>query len=253
MFPIYYLIQDVFYFKTSNVDNVYIYVVIVNMNAYDQPMQNKSTIKKESKLKAAKPYHHGDLRQQILDAARELLEENNIASLSLRAVAKKVGVSHSAPYRHFKDKESLLAGIAAQGFNELASELKEAVIVHPENPAAQLQEAAHRYMKLAMKNPQCTQLMFGNILPCHDGYPELQSSGETAFNRLKIIIEAGQSKGVFKSEDVQLMALTAWSTIHGLSLLFISGHVEDTLSLSVNIEGLTASVSEILLSGVKAN
>ena len=76
---------------------------------YDCPMNAQTN----------KPYHHGDLHEQILCAACELLEENNISSLSLRAVAKKVGVSHTAPYRHFKDKESLLAGIAALGYDEL--------------------------------------------------------------------------------------------------------------------------------------
>lgn len=200
-----------------------------------------------------KPYHHGDLRQQLLDAAQELLEENNIASLSLRAVAKKVGVSHSAPYRHFKDKESLLAGIASVGFKELASQLSKAVNMHPEDPATQLQESGFRYMTMAIKKPQCLQLMFGNILPCDDSYPELNSSGELAFSGLKKIIETGQSKGVFRQGEVELLALTVWSTIHGLCLLFISGHVEDTVSLDINIKELTSSISDILLSGIKSH
>ncbi len=77
-------------------------------------MSENNTSKKLPDLQQspAKPYHHGDLRKELLCAAREVLEECNIATLSLRAVAKKVGVSHTAPYRHFKDKEELLAGIA---------------------------------------------------------------------------------------------------------------------------------------------
>ena len=128
----------------------------------------------------SKPYHHGDLHEHILCAACELLEENNIASLSLRAVAKKVGVSHTAPYRHFKDKESLLAGIAGRGYDELATQLAEAVELHSNDPAAQLQEAGYRYLQLAINNPQCTQLMYSGILPCDDTYPELKASGDTA-------------------------------------------------------------------------
>ena len=80
---------------------------------YDVHMSTQTAIKtKAVKRPPPKPYHHGDLHQEILCAACELIEENNIASLSLREIAKKVGVSHTAPYRHFKDKESLLAGIA---------------------------------------------------------------------------------------------------------------------------------------------
>ena len=97
-----------------------------------------------------KPYHHGDLHQEILCAACDLLEENNIASLSLRAVAKKVGVSHTAPYRHFKDKESLLAGVAAVGYKQLAAQLAIAVESHPTDPAAQLREAGYRYVQMAL-------------------------------------------------------------------------------------------------------
>jgi len=202
---------------------------------------------------AAKPYHHGDLREEILCAARRLLEENNIASLSMRAVAKEVGVSHTAPYRHFKDKESLLAGVAGLGFGEMISQLSEAVELHPGDPASQLEEAGHRYMKLVMENPQCTQLMFGNILPCDDTYPDLVESGDSAFDSVKSIIEEGQSLGVFKAGDVELLALTAWSAIHGLSLLFISGHVEGAVSLPTDIRILTAAVTATILEGLKAS
>lgn len=199
-----------------------------------------------------KPYHHGDLCRELLCAARDLLEENNIASLSLRAVAKRVGVSHSAPYRHFKDKESLLAGIAGQGFKELTEQMREATELHPEDPGAQLQEAGHRYVQLVAKNPQCVQLMFGGILPCDDTYPELRESGNIAFNTLKMIIEEGQARGMFKKGDVEIMALVAWSGIHGLSLLFISGSLDRAIAAPIDVQPLTTAVTAMLLSGLNA-
>ena len=103
---------------------------------YDRPMtaQTTAAARPSAKRPPPKPYHHGDLHREILCAARELLEESNIASLSLRAVAKRVGVSHTAPYRHFKDKESLLAGIAGIGFNELTAQMREAVELYPDDP-----------------------------------------------------------------------------------------------------------------------
>jgi len=85
-------------------------------------MTTKTANKQAAKKKPPpKPYHHGDLRQEILCAACDLLEQETIASLSFRQVAKKVGVSHTAPYRHFKDKESLLASIAGVGFQQLST------------------------------------------------------------------------------------------------------------------------------------
>ncbi len=185
-------------------------------------------------------------------AARQLLEENSIAALSLRQVAKKVGVSHTAPYRHFKDKESLLAGIAAIGFDELAAEISKAADLHPGNAAQQLLEAGHCYMKLVMNNPQCVQLMFGNVLPCDDTYPNLRESGDIAFDSLKRIIEEGQNQGAFKAEDGELMALTAWAGIHGLSMLFAGEHVEAVVSLPAEIHNLTTAVMTTMLEGLKA-
>lgn len=225
------------------------------MNVYDPSMTVDTTFAKRPAAKQSppKPYHHGDLHRQILCAARDLLEENNIASLSLRAVAKKVGVSHTAPYRHFKDKESLLAGIAGEGFKEMTAQLNEAVQLYPNDPRAQLQEAGHRYVRLVAENPQCVQLMFGGILPCDDTYPELRETGDSAFAALKTIIEDGQSLGVFKKGDVELLALTAWSAIHGLSLLLISGSMDRTISAPVAAHDLTTAVTTTLLEGLAAS
>ena len=201
----------------------------------------------------AKPYHHGDLRDEILCAAGILLEESNIASLSLRAVAKKVGVSHTAPYRHFKDKESLLAGVATLGFEQLAAQLAIAVTSHPGDPAAQLKEAGQRYMQSALKKPQCTQLMFGAVLPCDDTYPELRSAGDAAFDGLKMIIEEGQHSNVFKQGEIELLALSAWSGIHGLSLLAIGGNLPEILSMEVDNQTLTTAITTMMLEGLRAH
>ncbi len=199
-----------------------------------------------------KPYHHGDLRQEILCAACSLLEENNIASLSLRAVAKEVGVSHTAPYRHYKDKESLLVDIAKQGFDELSKDLMGAIQQHPDNPIEQLREAGFRYVNLSIKHPQCTQLMFGGHLPCDDTYPELKTSSESAFSGLKFIIESGQKQGQFIDGDVETLSLAAWAGIHGLSMLLISERLPDILKIDSSARHLTEAVTATMLSGLQA-
>jgi len=206
----------------------------------------------ESHQQSSRPYHHGDLRKELLCAAREMLEDGTIASMSLRAVAKKVGVSHTAPYRHFKDKEELLAGIAAIGFNRLTARMAAAVAAHPGDPAGQMQEAGYQYVKLALENPPCVQLMFGDILPCDDTYPELKQAGEEAFNGLKTIIVEGQSLGVFKPGDIELLALTTWSGIHGLTLLLVGGNLPDILSKDIDNRDITFAVTSAMLDGLMA-
>ena len=219
---------------------------------YDAGMTAQQTTSKQKKQPPPKPYHHGDLHDEILCAACELIEEKTIALLSLREIAKKVGVSHTAPYRHFKDKESLLAGIAAIGFNQLSKQLTEAAVTHMNDPAAQLQEAGNSYVQMALANPQCMQLMFSGILPCDDTYPELRASGDAAFDGLKNIIEEGQESGAFKQGDVETLALAAWSTIHGLALLLISGNLSEVLSIAVDASRVTKAVTTTLLQGLKA-
>ena len=222
---------------------------------YDEAMTTQTATKKQSvKMPTPpKPYHHGDLHQEILCAACELLEEHNIASLSLRQVAKRVGVSHTAPYRHFKDKEDLLAGVAGVGFKQLTQKMAAAVAANIDDPAAQLQELAHGYVNMALRHPQCTQLMFSGILPCDDTYPELKASGDTAFDGLKSIIEEGQSSGAFVKGEVEALALSAWATIHGLASLIISGNLADILSISVDTRQITDSVTSTMLDGLKSS
>jgi AcrR family transcriptional regulator len=202
---------------------------------------------------AEKPYHHGDLQQELLCAAGRLLEDSNVAKLSMRAVAKAVGVSHTAPYRHFKDKESLLAGIAGQGFQMLSAKLATATASLPNDPAGQLLEAGYAYVELALSHPQCTQLMFSGILPCDDTYPELKSAGQNAFQGLKTIIEEGQRIGIFKTGDIELLSLSVWSGIHGLTLLLVGGNLPEILSVDFENRDLIQSITRDMLEGLTAH
>ena len=87
----------------------------------------------------------------------------------------------------------------------------------------------------------------------NDTYPELRSSGDAAFDGLKLIIEEGQNRGVFKQGDVEVLALAAWSGIHGLSMLLISGNLPEILGIPVELRSLTTAITTTLLEGLKAH
>lgn len=212
----------------------------------------KGATKCKSSNNAGKPYHHGDLYQTLLCAAGELLEANNIASLSLRTVAKQVGVSHNAPYRHFQDKESLLVALASQGFDNLSTQMHMAMSRNPENPTTQLKDAGLEYVRLAIRHPQRTQLMFSDILPRDGTYPEFEASGNSAFEGLKLIISVGQAHGVFKKGNKELLALTAWSSVHGLSSILIGGKLHNLLNTQTDYESITSAVVNNILDGIRA-
>jgi AcrR family transcriptional regulator len=141
-------------------------------------------------------YHHGDLRAALLRAAGELLEKHGIESLSLREAARRAGVSHNAPYRHFPDRESLLAALAAEGFELLERELAA-------RPAAELGLA---YVEFALAGPQRFRLMFGG------------QRAQAAAGYLNLRGFAGLG------DDAPLAAAAAWSLVHGLAHLILEGH-----------------------------
>ena len=150
-------------------------------------------------------YHHGDLPAALLRAAGRTLEKRGIAALSLRDTARRAGVSHNAPYRHFADREALLAALAAEGFAVLGERLRG-------KPAREMGEA---YVRFAQEQPQRFRLMFGGALP-RAKYPELRTAAESAHQALV--------EGFRELPRPELAAAAAWSLVHGLAHLLLDGH-----------------------------
>jgi AcrR family transcriptional regulator len=175
-------------------------------------------------MKTRKPavqYHHGDLQNALLGAAETLLERDGQAGLSLREVARGAGVSHAAPYRHFRDKEALLQVLAQRGFERLRQAIEHAVEGARQNPEQQLVEAAVAYVREAVRHPEMSRLMFGGVLPGAAS----EDIKATAFKALAQIIREGVAGGTFRQRDAQELALTAWTAMHGLAVLAIAGQL----------------------------
>jgi AcrR family transcriptional regulator len=149
-------------------------------------------------------YHHGNLPAALLRAAGRTLEKRGIAALSLRDTARQAGVSHNAPYRHFADREALLAALAAEGFALLGERLRG-------KPAREMGEA---YVRLALEQPQRFRLMFGGVLPAAR-YPNLRTAAQATQQALV---------AAFKElPRPELAAAAAWSMVHGLAQLLLDG------------------------------
>lgn len=200
---------------------------------------------KESKLS----YHHGDLKEALLEAAERLLEQSGVARLSLRNVAREAGVSHNAPYRHFRDKTALLAGLAQVGFSRLAEAMIEAEQRYSEDPAAQIRQAGLSYVSLAVRSPEMTNLMFGGI-PREDLGPDFQDACDTAFAGLVKIIENGQRTGIYGEKDTMDLAMAAWSAVHGLAALISTGSLKEAIKSEPSVESLVDAVGDILFFGM---
>src|SRR6516225_10440444 len=128
-----------------------------------------------------RPYHHRHLRQALIRSALEILSEAGVAGLSLRAAARRARVSAMAPYRHFADKEALLAAVAEHGFRELAARLTAAAATAVD-PRAGLAALGVAYVLFACDQPSLLKLMFGLTIEKKSGHPVLGEAGSACFN-----------------------------------------------------------------------
>jgi AcrR family transcriptional regulator len=169
------------------------------------------------------PYHHGDLRATLMRAALLLIEEHGVKGLALSDAARLSGVSVAAPYRHFKDKEALLAEIAAEGFAMFRDALAQAAQSHPRDKVKRLVEMGVAYVEFALQHRSHFKVMWEGGIP-DDKYPELRRVGYEAYlllekAALELLPEAPTSRQ-------QALIATAWSVVHGYASLTLEGGLE---------------------------
>jgi AcrR family transcriptional regulator len=175
---------------------------------------------------AKQAYHHGDLRQSLIDAAIALISEEGISDLSLRQVARRVGVSHNAPYRHFEDKEALLAAVAEYGFRSLQRAMETAGETVPPDSTNGLAAIGIAYVQFALANPAYYRLMFGEYRCDFSQYSGLAEAAEQSFMVLVNTIQVGQRAGVLRAANPLDMARVAWSLVHGQSMLALDNKLQ---------------------------
>jgi AcrR family transcriptional regulator len=172
-----------------------------------------------------RPYHHGNLKPALLRAAVELIAEVGPAAFTLREVARRAGISHNAPYRHFREKDELLAAVAAEGFESLASALgkpeKRTRASHPNPALRRFQASGVAYVRFALHSPEHLLVMFDWPLAL-DRYPDLSAAATRAFSVLLEFVEAAQREGSLPAGDPLTLACTAWSLVHGVAKLAIA-------------------------------
>jgi AcrR family transcriptional regulator len=157
------------------------------------------------------------LRETLLQAAIELIAELGPAGFTLREVARRAGVSHNAPYRHFQDKEELLAAVAAQGFRELTEAMLDAT-KQQSNAVGQLKRAGLAYVEFALRRSEYFTVMFDAPVSKRK-HPDFAEAAEQAFGTLLNSVKSCQDEGRLPSGDPHQFALLAWSMVHGIAKL----------------------------------
>jgi AcrR family transcriptional regulator len=171
-------------------------------------------------------YQHGDLKEALIQGGLKLLTEQGLTGFSLRAAAQLAGVSHAAPYRHFADKQALVAAIAERGFRTLTASMMEELAASKATGAIdKLFALGVGYVRFGTRHPDYLRVIFGSAVG--DQAPaELRTAAEEAYRALRDVVEAGLATGELRGGDAALISLSCWSMVHGLSTLLSSGPVQ---------------------------
>jgi len=199
----------------------------------------------------ARPYHHGDLRHALLAEAARLVESEGLRALTLRELARRLGVSHAAPVNHFADKDQLLLALAAEGFEELSTDLEAAL--RAGSPAARLRQTGRAYIHFALRRPGHFRVMFGQGYMKEVRPPQLLDSGSRAYGFLQTAVTAVLPPARARSAArVNEAAFFAWSTVHGAATLILDGPLSPLLGAEDGLAQREALIEQATAMAVKA-
>ena len=178
---------------------------------------------KMKKVRKEKNYHHGNLKKAVITRALEIISQKGIDGLSLREVARALGTSHAAPYRHFKDKNELLAAIAEDGLQRMLAQMKGKF--RNKNAIQKLREIGAVYVQFGAKNPYQFRVMFARELANRALYPALQQASRNTMKMLEEVVKEGQNSKLIIPGNSRDIAVMLWSSVHGVTELFINNQM----------------------------
>ncbi|WP_295315772.1 TetR/AcrR family transcriptional regulator [Roseobacter sp.] len=176
-----------------------------------------------SGVESKKEYHHGDLRRQLLEAVRELIEENGPEGFSVAQACRRAGVSTAAPYKHFKDRHEIMRGVLLLAMERMRQVMQDAADAWPAGDPSRIVALGQAYVDFARNEPGMFQMMFGHS-GRHDQSPELEAAGERTGAVVKIVVAEHFNRPV-DDPVVQLRAYAAWSFVHGHSFLCLDNKI----------------------------
>lgn len=224
---------------TFNVDYVNIYDTFVKSACYN------------TKMKAIKtsPYHHGNLKEALVDTAMEIIDTDGLDAITLRDITQRLGTSRSAVYRHFENKEALILGVITRGYEHLDLLFTPIFQDRTRSVSERFDTMGRAYLDFAIAHPNLYRLLFGEMyrkereVLC-DYKDESQATGLYAL--IGLLLEA-QEEGIIAQENPIVQAATVWASVHGLASLLIDGH----LLMSDNFEEIYRYSQSVLLRGLQ--
>lgn len=195
-------------------------------------------------------YHHGDLRSALLDAALDVISEIGPQGLSIREVARRAGVSHAAPYRHFTDKNELILAVVEQGFALMQQTTLAEKAAADDDAASQFTASGLAYVNFALDHPAYYRIMFSGDLLSSTGHVSLQHTSREALQVMVSDISQCQELGLLRDGDPVIAALTIWSTIHGFVTLTNDNRLDHLMPTTAVRDKIREAILELLFRGL---
>lgn len=195
----------------------------------------------------SKPYHHGDLRRTLIETYLTLLREEEGLHFPLRELARRAGVSHTAAYKHFPDKASLLAEVAMVGFEQLREATSGAFGEGADEQRPRFLAMCHAYIRFSVAHPNLYRIMFS--AEAREGAnPQLKEKGLASLGVLVAAIERGHESGWLRRRDAFQQAHMLWAQLHGLAVLTLDG----LIGPAGRVQAATEASLELLLEGLES-
>ena len=176
-----------------------------------------------------KSYHHGDLKNALIEAGADILSKEGVSALSLRKVAQKAGVSHAAPYAHFADKQALIAAISTEGYKKLYEQIAQVAEQNRSEPLRRLVESSWAYVQFALDEPDHFKVTLSGMIEKEQDYPALVEIARQTFSLVVEIVTQCQQAGILRQGAPDLTAVSVWAQIHGFVTLLLENQISHTV------------------------
>jgi AcrR family transcriptional regulator len=176
-----------------------------------------------------KSYHHGDLKNALIEVGADILSKDGVSGLSLRKVAQKAGVSHTAPYAHFADKQALIAAISTEGYKNLYDQIAQVAEQYRSDPLRRLVESSWAYVQFALDEPDHFKVTLSGMIEKEQDYPAFVETAKQTFSLVVEVVAQCQQAGILCKGAADLTAVSVWALIHGFVTLLLENQISHTV------------------------
>jgi len=197
-----------------------------------------------------KSYHHGSLRETVLEISKKLIEEKGIHDFSLREVARLAGVSRTAPYRHFPDKESVLLAIAEEAYAKVTETMQNVVQRSSDKPVIAVQELIVIYVKFMVDNRRYFEFLFGSFIRDKIYRQRLIISREKMVNTIDEMVKQTRKMKGDNAQQVKIMGAGTWALMHGVAGLICEEQLSPDVYTEDKLEYFSRQCAQIFIKGL---